>query len=255
MATKLSRADWQDAERLRQMPLDQLDQIAYQNYGVSAYGLQQILRTAHNLSTGGELSHADVQKFAHNVFGNSVPAERIAQLHAAIDSAGNGASRGRAFLQNLMQDRPDMKHRLAEVYQMSGIFSEREIAGDVEQHFNEKTARENEQDKALGRFTPDQHNTTADPTKIGSNAHALSVRSDIEAALDETSALKGFRNASDRMAPVADALAGSTAGDIFRDRASEESGESNTIRSDLGNDLSAVYDSSVSSEYAKNEGL
>jgi|GEM_PF-2718589 len=255
MATRLSKADWQDAEYLRQIPKDQLDQIAYQNYGVSAFGLQQILKTAHNLSTGGELSHADVQKFAHNVFGTDVPPERIAQLHHAVNQSNSGQARGRAFLQNLMQDRPDMRHRLGEVYQMAGIFSEREIVGDVESHFNEKTRRENEQDKALGRYTSEQDNTTADPSKVGSNAHNLDVRASIIASIDETKAVSGFKNASDRMAPIADALAGSDAGDVFRSRAAEESGESHAIRTDLGETLSQVYDQHVASEYAKSEGL
>ncbi len=137
---------------------------------------------------------------------------------------------------------------------MAGAYSNGETSKVVHEYLDDKAARELEQDRYGGKDKLRAW-SEADPSKIGSTAHALSVRSDIESALDEQGALKGFRNQSDVWAPIADANIGTDAGDIFRNRASEESGESNTIRTDLGETISAVYDATLSDEYHREEGL
>ena len=250
---KYSKADYQMAEQLRQLPQNQLDILTRQNYGVSADGLKNILRIAHDLNTGGQLTADQARQFAHSTFGD-VPQARIDMLVRDANSTHSGEANAKAFLKNLMQDRPEMAHRLAEVYQLAGSFSSGMTSHVVDEYLDTKAAREAEQDRFQGKdkLVPWSE---ADPSKVGSNAHNLDVRASIIASIDETKAVSGFKNASDRMAPIADALAGSDVGDVFRSRAAEESGESHAIRTDLGETLSQVYDQHVASEYAKSEGL
>jgi hypothetical protein len=252
-STKMTRADYRVAQGLRQLDQDQLDQISIQHYGVRSDGLRNILSIAHSLRSGGDLSLEQAQAFARNTFGD-VPAQRINELVAASNNSNSGDSRARSFLQNLMKDRPDMSHRLKEVYDMAGAFSNGETSKVVSEYLDDKAAREAEIDRYEGKDKLRAW-SEADPSKIGSVPHALSVRHDIESALDEAGAIKGFRNQSERWAPIADANIGTDAGDIFRNRGSEEAGDSNTIRSDLGETISAVYDATLSDDYRREEGL
>jgi hypothetical protein len=253
MAIKLNQQVLKQTADLHAMSVHELDQLSYQQYGVSASGLKEILGTAHRLNMGGELSLEQARTFAKNVFGE-VPEARIAELVHASNQSNAGPSRSRSFLQNLMKDRPDMSHRLGEVYGMAGVFGEQTIAREVNEHWDAKRQREDEQDKALGRYTPDKDNTEADPTKVGSVAHQFDVRRDLLGALDETLAQKPMSH-NTRMSVLVDAkYPDENLGEIFRDRDSEMRGESNVQRSDLGSDLSDSYDNVVADAIDREEG-
>ena len=76
----------------------------------------------------------------------------------------------------------------------------------------------------------------------------------IEAALDEHRAINKM-SANDRMGVIIDAKYGDPdLGDIFRNRAAEERGETNTIRSDLGNSISEAYDNVTANAIDEHEG-
>jgi hypothetical protein len=96
--------------------------------------------------------------------------------------------------------------------------------------------------------------STYEPSEINSLAHRDEVRMNIEAALDEHRAINKM-SANDRMGIIIDAKYGDTdLGDIFRNRAAEERGETNTIRSDLGNSISEAYDNVTANAIDEHEG-
>jgi hypothetical protein len=245
---KFTSADQRSAAFLQNLDPQARDQIVRQQYGTSYAGLEAVMHYANHLRGGGELTAADYQNLSKH-FGQVAP-ERIQRLQNAVEAGGSSESRARSFLKDMIQD--TQRHRLGESYQLLDRFSQLQAQSLVDQRMQERAAKEAEWDRANGKDKIKPY-SEFDASAIGSTAHKLHVRANISEALDEHMAQKPM-SANDRMAVLTEHKYGREVGEIFRNRASEERGESNTQRSELGDAISDAYDNSVADAIDVDEG-
>jgi hypothetical protein len=247
---KYTRNAIRNADAISGMDPYSRDRYMIQNYGTTYDGLGVVMAQAEKLRNGEDLTHSDYRELVAQ-FGGQVAPERLARLMHAVDNAGDSNSRARAYLKDLIQD--TQRHRLGESYKLLDNYSQLNAQQLVDERMHERAEKEAEWDRAQGKDKLRPW-SEADPSKVGSTAHAWSVRGDIESSLDEHLAQKPMSQ-NTRLGVLVDAKYGdSNIGDIFRNRASEESGESNTIRSDLGDSISQAYDQTVADAIDREEG-
>jgi hypothetical protein len=247
---KFTRNAVRNADAISSMDPHSRDQYMIQNYGTTYAGLSVVMSQAEKLRNGENLTHSDYRELVQQ-FGGQVPPERLARLMHAVDNAGDSNSRARAYLKDLIQD--TQKHRLGESYKLLDNYSQLNAQQLVDERMAERAEKESEWDKAQGKDKIKPFSEW-DPSALNSTAHQRHVRANIEEALDEHYAQKPMSQ-NTRLGVLVDAQYGdSNIGDIFRNRASEESGESNTIRSDLGESISQAYDQTVADAIDREEG-
>jgi hypothetical protein len=245
---KFTSADQRSAAFLQNLDPQARDQLVRQQYGVGYDGLNAVMFYANHLRGGGELTAGDYQNLAKH-FGEVTP-ERIQRLQNAVSSGGSSESRARSFIKDLIQD--TQRHRLGESYQLLDRFSQLQAQSMVDERMEERAAKEREWDVANGKDKIKPFSEW-DASALNSTAHHLHVRANISEALDEHLATKPMSK-NDQMAVITEHKYGREVGEIFRNRAAEERGESNTQRSELGDAISDAYDNSVADAIDIDEG-